>query len=551
MICYLRKYHYKITWGVSGEQFDVTLTKEIELTRKQANNEMFFRTESSEWILLKWQNPGVYAKILSMLNDVEGTTEDLFALVHYFADGITYTHPEYAGYVSLDGIKLDEYLGKITFKPKPYDNYTWFDLNKDVKLDYRRFATSTDFKVLRYQVPSGYANHAYFQYCLPLLTFIQGIPWLLGITDWTVQSDFFTNATNPVTGAASKTINLYTTPAYLGKSIARDWGDAIPYPLYEEVYYLGKFYISINDTGGYNLHHHPDLSPTWWGEINRFSATDTPAMGFTLGELFEMLKKVFNCYWYISGGNLIIENLKYFENAYSYTVPAGVIVDLTNQTTYPIKYQILRDILNNEDDQNSNRIPIEFKIEEIPAIENFKYSLSFYDPVKITYSSHLVSKNKIDDTSITNWLGEIDYFHNDDFDKVDDQTMMLLSANPTPVDFALDIYWDNIVVFQYFVYGMYYPLYVQNAYCYLQYTYPLFHTYGRYLLNGTIDGSAMIFDSKKHYLTQQVRYPRFEIESTFTLSPEKIKTDRGNMTVEEIKIICDSGWVEVKLNREV
>jgi len=86
MICHGKQYRYKIVFGVSGEQHEVQLTKDLELTRKPQAGEMFYRTESPEWTMLRWKNPTVYDLFITALSDVEAVDYPIYALVHYYAD---------------------------------------------------------------------------------------------------------------------------------------------------------------------------------------------------------------------------------------------------------------------------------------------------------------------------------------------------------------------------------------------------------------------------------------------------------------------------------
>ena len=543
MIRNLRKYHYKINFSDNPEQFDVVLTKEIELSRKQPTDEMFFRTESSEWVLLKWQNPGVYQKLIDAISYPETVDYDIFCLVHYHSDGVTYTHPEYAGYLSFDGIKVDEHLGKISFTPKVYDNYTWYDKQKDQKLNWKGFSGSAYFQTLKLATDLN-GTPLYFVNTLPILYFIQGALWLLGQTAWTVQSDFFTLSTNPVTGVASTTKDTFVAPGYLCKSWATDWSFTYTYSIGEECFYGNQMWVSLLQP---NLAKTPGFFPTYWELSDRIA--DDIIMDFTLGEALSMMKKVFNCNWYISGNDFIIEHLKYFEGGLSYTPLSGTIIDLTDQGTYPLKYQILRD-LNNVD-----RIPFELKLEEIPALETFGYSLTSYELVSITYTSKLASKTKTNEVKVMPYLGELDYFYNKDTEKVEDNSMILINAVApgTPGD-PFDIVFADVRIKKFEpLSGLFYWDVVngQNTNLFLQNLYNWFHKHGRPLLNGTVDEAVTVFDSKRRNMIQNVKYPRLEIESTYTQLPVKIKTNKGNMTIDEIKIICDTGFVEVKASNVI
>lgn len=52
----------------------------------------------------------------------------------------------------------------------------------------------------------------------------------------------------------------------------------------------------------------------------------------TLKEVFDMLRDCFRCYWFVEGGKLRIEHIRYFMNGRSYTGTPGIGVDLTGET---------------------------------------------------------------------------------------------------------------------------------------------------------------------------------------------------------------------------
>lgn len=64
----------------------------------------------------------------------------------------------------------------------------------------------------------------------------------------------------------------------------------------------------------------------------------------TMKDLFDMMRDVFNVYWYMDGSNIVIEHDSFFRNGYAYGGTPVVGVDLTDETTYPLKYQVLKDI---------------------------------------------------------------------------------------------------------------------------------------------------------------------------------------------------------------
>jgi hypothetical protein len=108
----------------------------------------------------------------------------------------------------------------------------------------------------------------------------------------TVHSNFFEDATNPVTGATNKLNNLRLAH--------------------------GQFIKGIMDY--------------------------STSCEVSLDEILKDLCNTFNLMWYISGTQLIIEHVNYFLNGFSYSSAATVYADLTDTTTYPYKWQTVFDI---------------------------------------------------------------------------------------------------------------------------------------------------------------------------------------------------------------
>jgi hypothetical protein len=156
----------------------------------------------------------------------------------------------------------------------------------------------------------------------------------------TFKSDFFSLATNPVTGGENKLANLILSHKL--------------------------FLKGTND----------DKTK---GEI-------------TLQTLITALCDLFNCYWYIDivNNQLVIEHMKYFENGKSYSGSPLVYTDLTDTNKYKLKYQVCHDI-------NGGITDNEFNFgNQLPQKETFELTDTVDSISEILYSSNFSKKGVIE-----------------------------------------------------------------------------------------------------------------------------------------------------------
>lgn len=544
MIINSSKYHYKITWGVGGAQWDVVLQKPIELSRKPVTKEIFWRTESTEWVLLRWQNQFVYDKLISILADIEGTTYPIYALVHYYADGITFTKAEYAGTIAIDGIEVDKYAGKITLKPKPYDFYTWYDECKDNKISWKVFKGST---YLQKFISYSNVHNCYFTDTIKLSDLVKWICANCGDWKYPFESEFLTASVNPVTGEANRVAETFITLGYFGKIDARDWMSGLSYAPDQIVWREldnnhASYFKCILD----NTNSDPYFFPLYWRVYD--PVDDDIVMEFQISDIFDLLKEEYNVYWYIDPYTVktIFEHYKFFDNGLTYTGTPTVGVDFTDETLFPIKYHILKDF--NDNYYKS----VEYRFDEIVATNTYKYTASTHAPVVLVYDSLLAVKKKNNDETIGKMLGEIELFYDpENFDKVDDGSIMLLCADTSTPRIYLPMRTDGVKIGFMNALGQYYwtgsTTSTQNGACYLAYNWERYMIYGRELSKGMLDGAATTFLNIKPYKFQTLRFPRVLLESDYYELPLLVQTEIGIGRITEVKIMCDTGWAEIKV----
>lgn len=128
---------------------------------------------------------------------------------------------------------------------------------------------------------------------------------------------------------------------------------------------------------------------------------DQPAQKamITLGQIFDMLKNCFQCYWYLDGNSLKIEHIRFFQFGKSYTGNT-VGIDLTE--SYDSKIRKPWDFGMHE---------YSFDKEEMPEWYQFEWADDVSFPFKgypIEVLSKYVKKGNIKNISVTNFVSDID-----------------------------------------------------------------------------------------------------------------------------------------------
>lgn len=131
----------------------------------------------------------------------------------------------------------------------------------------------------------------------------------------------------------------------------------------------------------------------------------------TLKSVLDMLKNVYQCYWYIEDNKLRIEHIQYFRNGMSYTDQPGIELDLTKWICPS----------NGKSWETGRK---EYKYEKLDMPE--RYQFSWMDEVTepftgypIIMRSNYVKQDKIEEISVSNFSTDIDYMilRSDDFSK--------------------------------------------------------------------------------------------------------------------------------------
>jgi hypothetical protein len=93
----------------------------------------------------------------------------------------------------------------------------------------------------------------------------------------------------------------------------------------------------------------------------------------TLEQILNDLCKTCNLMWMISGTNLIIEHVEYFKKGLSYSGTTTVYADLTNKTTFPLKWQTIFDVDGTTSDKEYSLLEDAVEFERFHFVDGYDY----------------------------------------------------------------------------------------------------------------------------------------------------------------------------------
>lgn len=308
--------------------------------------------------------------------------------------------------------------------------------------------------------------------------------YLLTGSGLTFSSDFFTNATNPVTTAASKISNLFISQ---------------------------KTYVKNID----------EIETT--GEIS-------------LNELITDLCKYFPCMWDIDSVNhlFIIEHIKYFANGKRYTPGTpGIYTDLTVSGDYPIKYQVVTDA---DGQKSDNEFSYDFKP---PQKEKYTPFDTLDTWSEILYTSAFTNKGVTDEITpailSTDILFVVDY----PAESSDDGFLLIATDSSNNIHRRTFVHRERV--------NTLFTNYPNGDLMYINLIRD-FWVYGRYFLTGIInnDITATTFTSQNKTKCQRdIRFPRL---GAGAFDPTKlITTNIGNGEVKTFEVNTDTDYIKVSL----
>ena len=223
------------------------------------------------------------------------------------------TWTEYTGYTAGNQYYL---YSRIAIDPTPpgYIDIFWaFEVTDTYRRDYLLTTSNTPTGnwVLDPQLtPAGVYSPGVYKWVRPYLDSAYTTPYTSFISNDYVSYILFTNTS----------INVELTGCILLKDILDYFSD-----LFNLTYESDFFNDSPCPMGGNSL------NLTYIQQISNLRDTSDPASKgiMKLKDLLIWIRDTFNCYPYIdSAGDFRIEHRKYFENGLSYTVQAGITMDL-------------------------------------------------------------------------------------------------------------------------------------------------------------------------------------------------------------------------------
>lgn len=252
---------------------------------------------------------------------------------------------------------------------------------------------------------------------------------------------------------------------------------------------------------------------------------DQPAQKamITLGQILDMLKSCFQCYWYISDGHLKIEHLKFFQFGKSYGANS-VGIDLTNIYDSRLKKQW--------DFGNS---VYSFDKEEMPEWYQFDWSDDVSFPFKgypIEVVSKYIKKGNIENINVNGFVSDIDLMLLNPSAFSEDGMALMIAVRANG---KLSLPFVSVPVD-----GIEYTL--QNGYaafCDLQERYYTWSLPAKKVIINKIERIVVPTRGKK----QEIEFP---VNSSFDVE-KLVKTSLGNGLVKDMKINLSSRLAKVTL----
>ena len=243
----------------------------------------------------------------------------------------------------------------------------------------------------------------------------------------------------------------------------------------------------------------------------------------TLGQIFDMLKSCFQCYWYIQNSNLKIEHLRFFQFGKSYSANS-VGLDLTS--VYDSRLKKPWDFASYE---------YSFNKEKMPEWYQFSWSDDVSFPFKgfpIEVISNYVKKGNVENISVSGFVSDIDLMLLNP-SAFSDDGMVLLVAVRNSGELSLPFVSRDVD-------GITYTL--QNGYaafCDLQERYYTRSLPAKKVIINKTERTVVPTRGKK----QEVEFP---INSDFD-ADRLVKTSLGDGQIEDMKINLSSRMAKVTL----
>ena len=216
-----------------------------------------------------------------------------------------------------------------------------------------------------------------------------------------------------------------------------------------------------------------------------------PAMNapITLGQVLNMLKNVYGCYWFIENNNLRIEHISFFENGGTYTGGRQVGADLTQ-------------MVNPRSGKTWAFLTGEWQYSKADMTERYEYqwmdeSTEMFRGQPIEVVGTFIERGKIEDITISGFNADIDYILMNPSDVSEDGFAIM----------AAESLGGQMVVPMVNMGTQQQPLIVQNGRMALTYVQPRYLIYNMPSWSLKVNGGNMAAKSIQKGRTQTVKIP--------------------------------------------
>lgn len=259
----------------------------------------------------------------------------------------------------------------------------------------------------------------------------------------------------------------------------------------------------------------------------------------SLEMVFDMLRKVFNCYWYIENGHLKIEHISFFMNNLSYTagIQSGISLDLTT----------LRDQFNKMH-YTYDQQKVSYDTKELPSQFVFKYgdeSSEVFTNVKLVMENAPYVDASLDsEVTIDNFSADIDMmllnpdnFNNDSFALLCPEYVDITEDGRT---YSMQLYERTLTDSE----GRSYKVMPQNLYAsWLHLLKYHIDDIPAVQVSNSLNIPINVIPTQQAFMSQTIRVPE-----ALNIQPyQLIKTSVGTGQVESMEIELDTAIAEITL----
>lgn len=248
----------------------------------------------------------------------------------------------------------------------------------------------------------------------------------------------------------------------------------------------------------------------------------------TLGKFLDMLRNVYQCYWFIDASNrLRIEHISWFKNGGSYSATPAIGIDLTEErvsrSLTPWAYGV------NEYTYEKQEMPQRYQFEwmDDSTIPFMGEAIEILSPA--------VTEGKVEQVSIGDFVADLDYMMLNP-SVFSQDGLALLAANGSGNSWYVGFYYVTLN-------GVRYAL--QNGYLAMIYLQPKYWTYDLPAKSVRINGTEYRLTQVSRRKQQKVTIP---LGSSDPDLQKLVKTNIGNGEIRAVSIPLGSRVAEVTLN---